>query len=98
MTLRNPALKATHAAALACGGTGMSHAAITIDLAYVDPASNAYARFRNWVDQAVNGSPGYEFSANDAALMYRLSSQAQYCALAVDMVDEQVGEAEDRKS
>jgi hypothetical protein len=94
MTLRNPAFKATLAAALACGGVGVSHAAITIDLSYVDPASSAYQRFENWVEQAVDGNPGYEFSANDAALMYRLSSEGRYCALAVDMIEEQVSEAE----
>ncbi len=94
MTLCKPALRATLSAALACGGIGMSHAAITIDLSYVDPSSSAYQRFRSWVDQAVGGNPGYEFSANDAALMHRLSNQPQYCALAVDMIDEQVSEAE----
>ncbi|RYD15806.1 MAG: hypothetical protein EOP90_07630 [Lysobacteraceae bacterium] len=94
MTPCNPVLRATLSAALACGGIGVSHAAITIDLSYVDPSSSAYQRFRSWVDQAVGGNPGYEFSANDAALMHRLSNQPQYCALAVDMIDEQVSEAE----
>jgi hypothetical protein len=94
MTLSRSALGSTLAAALAWGGIGISHAAITIDLSYVDPASSAYQRFRGWVDQAVAGNPGYEFSANDAALMYRLSNQPQYCALAVEMIEEQVSEAE----
>ncbi len=94
MTPCKPAFRAALSAALACGGIGLSHAAITIDLSYVDPTSSAYQRFRNWVDQAVAGNPGYEFSANDAALMHRLSNQAQYCALAVDMIEEQVSAAE----
>ncbi len=80
--------------ASAFGAAGVSHAAITTDLSYVDTQSTAYQRFKGWVDQAVAGNPGYEFSANDAALMFRLTSQAQYCSLAVDMVETQVSEAE----
>jgi hypothetical protein len=71
-----------------------SHAAIVIDLSYVDAQSPAYARFKGFVDDAVAGNPGYAFSATDAAYMYRLTGQAQYAALAVQMVDAQVHDAE----
>ena len=46
---------------------------LKIDLTFVDRKSPAYARFRSWVDAAVAGSPGYAFSASDAALMFLLS-------------------------
>lgn len=71
-----------------------SHAAIDIDLSYVNQSSPQFQRFRNWVDEAVAGQPGYEFSATDAAYMYRLTGQSQYAQLAVSMVDTQVSEAE----
>ena len=83
------ALTATLALAAApCG------AAITIDLSYVDQQSQQYQRFRDWVDQAVDGNPDYGFSATDAAYMYRLTGQPQYATLAVQMVDDQVTAAE----
>lgn len=69
-------------------------AAITIDLGYVDQQSTEYERFRNWVDDAVAGNPGYAFSATDAALLYRLTSDVQYATLAVAMVETQVHDAE----
>ncbi|MFC3661118.1 hypothetical protein, partial [Luteimonas notoginsengisoli] len=64
------------------------------DLAFVDRRSAAYARFRDWVDRAVSGEPGYAFSAMDAALMYRLKPADKYCDLAIAMVEEQVVDAE----
>ena len=73
---------------------GEAQATINSDLSYVNMQSTQYARFRNWVDQAVAGSPGYEFSANDAVVMYRLTNQSQYCTLAVNMVESQVAAAE----
>jgi Heparinase II/III-like protein len=73
---------------LSCG------AAITIDLSYVDQQSQAFQRFRDWVDQAVDGNPDYGFSATDAAYMYRITGEAQYATLAVSMVEDQVGAAE----
>lgn len=79
---------------LALGSAGQSHAVINTDLGYVNLQSTAYARFRNWVDQAVAGNPGYEFSANDAVLMFRLTGQSQYCILARTMVETQVVAAE----
>jgi hypothetical protein len=63
-------------------------------LPYVDRNSAAYTRFKNWVDAAVNGSPGYGFAAIEAALMYQLSPEAKYCTLAVRMVEQQVADAE----
>jgi hypothetical protein len=73
---------------------GTSQAAITTDLSYVNLQSPAYTRFKNFVNQAVAGNPGYGFSANDAVVMYRLTGQAQYCNLARDMVEDQVSDAE----
>lgn len=75
-------------AAAPCG------AAITIDLSYVDQQSQQYQRFRDWVDEAVDGNPDYGFSATDAAYMYRITGQPQYATLAVQMVDDQVSAAE----
>ena len=68
------------------------HARIRLD--GVNTGSRAYIRLRNWVDNAVNGSPGYDFHAADAAIMYRITRQAKYCALAVDLGEDQVSEAE----
>lgn len=73
---------------------GEASATVNSDLSYVNMQSSQYARFRNWVDQAVAGSPGYEFSANDAVVMYRLTNQSQYCTLARNMVESQVATAE----
>ena len=67
---------------------------LKIDLTFVDRKSPAYARFRSWVDAAVAGSPGYAFSASDAALMFLLSGGDKYCDLAGRMVEKEVAEAE----
>ena len=69
-------------------------AAITIDLSYVDQQSQQYQRFRDWVDEAVDGNPDYGFSATDAATMYRITGEPQYATLAVAMVEQQVSDAE----
>jgi len=61
---------------------------------YVTIGSPAYTRFKNWVDSAVNGSPGYAFAAGEAAMMYQLSNETKYCTLAVNMVERQVADAE----
>lgn len=79
---------------LALCATSETRATVNSDLSYVNMQSTQYARFKNWVDQAVAGNPGYEFSANDAVVMYRLTSQPQYCTLAVNMVEAQVVAAE----
>ncbi len=67
---------------------------LKIDLSFVDRKSPAYGRFRGWVDTAVSGSPGYAFSASDAALMFLLSGGDKYCALAIRVVEKEVGDAE----
>ena len=71
-----------------------ARAAITIDLSYVNQSSAEYQRFKNWVDQAVAGNPGYAFSATDAVTMYRLTGQQAYANLAISMVEAQVASAE----
>ncbi len=73
-----------------------AHAAIDLDLSYVDMQGASYARFKEYVDRAVAGNPYYGFSAVDAAYMYRLTGQASYCTLAVETVDAQVSAAEQR--
>jgi hypothetical protein len=73
---------------------GLAGAAVVVDLSYVNPSGPQYVRFRNWVDQAVSGAPGYAFSATDAAYAFRVSGGAPYCQLAVSMVEDQVADAE----
>lgn len=81
-------------ALLAASASLPCSAAVDLDLSYVDPQSPAYQRFKTWVDQAIAGDPGYAFSATDAAYMFRLTGQAPYAALAVELVERQVAEAE----
>ncbi len=66
----------------------------SMDLSGVNTASTAYTRFRTWVENAVAGSPGYDFHAGDAALMFRITRDARYCNLAVALVEQQVLAAE----
>ncbi|MBA8885976.1 hypothetical protein FHW12_000167 [Dokdonella fugitiva] len=73
---------------------GNAHAAIVVDLSFVDLQSVEYQRFKGFVDDAVAGNPGYGFSAADAAYMYKLTAQAQYATLAVQTVEAQVAAAE----
>ena len=86
--------KAALLLALSIGAGGSANAAITIDLSYVNLQSPQYTRFKGWVDNAVAGNPGYEFSANDAAMAFKLTNHAPYCTLAVTMVNAQVTAAE----
>ncbi|MGB0134614.1 heparinase II/III domain-containing protein [Dokdonella sp.] len=79
---------------LALCAAGEARATINSDLSFVNMQSTQYSRFKDWVDRAVAGSPGYDFSANDAVVMYRLTNQSQYCTLAVNMVESQVSAAE----
>lgn len=72
----------------------VADAAINIDLSHVNESSPEYQRFKNWVDDAVAGNPGYAFSAIDAATMYKLTGQAQYALLAVSIIEGQVAAAE----
>lgn len=68
-------------------------AELKIDHSYVDLKSPAYKRFKGWVDAAVSGRPGYEFSAVDAVTMAKLTALGRYCDTAVGMVQQQVDEA-----
>lgn len=79
---------------MACAAALPARASIVIDLSYVDQQSAEFARFKNFVDAAVAGNPGYAFSATDAAYMYKLTGQSQYATLAVQMVEQQVSDAE----
>ena len=81
-------------AALAVATASPVVASLEISLDYVAVGSPEYLRFKSWVDQAVAGNPGYAFSATDAVLMYRLTGQAPYGALAVQLAEEQVADAE----
>lgn len=67
---------------------------IPLALGEIDRKSEAFRRFRDWVDSAVAGRPGYAFAARDAAVLYRITPETRYCALAVRMVDTEVTEAE----
>ena len=69
-------------------------AGIRMDLSFVESRSPALGRFRDWVNSAAAGNPGYAFPASDAALMYRLDGKQKYCDLAVGMVEDQVKAAE----
>ncbi|HEY6543529.1 MAG TPA: heparinase II/III family protein [Dokdonella sp.] len=71
-----------------------SHAAIAIDLGFVDRQSEPYRRFIAWVDAALAGEPGYSFSATDAAYAWRLGGEPAHAALAVEWVERQVADAE----
>lgn len=74
--------------------TSAQVAEIGMDLTYVDTSRTAYTRFRSWVDNAVNGSPGYAYEARDSMLMYRITRDARYCIHAISMVEQQVAQAE----
>ncbi len=78
------------------GGTATLRAAIPPDLLdYVDTASPAYLRYKQWVDSVVfNGSSQYGFSASDAAYLFRLNGNPAYCTHAVGRVENQVAAAE----
>ena len=67
---------------------------IPMNLTYVDTSRTPYARFRTWVDNAVNGSPGYAYEARDSALMFRITRDVKYCNHAVTLVEQQVAQAE----
>lgn len=68
---------------------------LQLDLSYVNQSSATYTRFRNMVDAVVNGGGRpYVFSALDPAYMFRITGQAKYCTLAVQIAEEQVTAAE----
>ncbi|MBF0430750.1 MAG: heparinase II/III family protein [Fibrobacteria bacterium] len=60
----------------------------------IDTTSNEFSRLKAFVDRAVGGSPGYDFSAVDAMLMYSASENSAYAELAITMVEEMVTAAE----
>lgn len=64
------------------------------DYSHVDQKSAAFKRFKGFVDAAVDGNPGYAFSATDAVTLYALSPKDKYCELAVRLVQEQVEDAQ----
>ena len=84
---------AVSACALA-GVYSSAHASLGLDLSYVDTSSPAYSRFRDYVDDAVGGDRSGDFTAVDAAYMYRITGGSQYCALAIQVAEEQVSNAE----
>jgi hypothetical protein len=69
MTIRHACAHGILLAALACV-TSTARAGLTVDYSWVDRKSDTYQRFKGWVDAAVSGSPGYEFSAIDAVTMF----------------------------
>ena len=69
-------------------------ATVSMNLSGVNTASTTYTRLRTWVESAVAGSPGYDFHAGDAAIMYRITRDARYCTTAVGLVERQVASAE----
>jgi hypothetical protein len=82
-------------ACLLAGVYSSADAHIGLNLGYVDTSSTAYSRFKNYVDDAVDGNRSGDFTAVDAAYMYVISGgQTQYCALAVEVAEEQVSNAE----
>jgi hypothetical protein len=75
-------------------GSTASQGDIPMNLTYVDTARTSYSRFRTWVDNAVNGSPGYGYEARDSALLFRITRDMKYCNHAVTLVEQQVTQAE----
>ncbi|SFN00325.1 hypothetical protein [Dokdonella immobilis] len=68
-------------------------AELRIDTGKVDRNSEEFQRFKAYVDAAVDGRPGYGFSALDAATLYSITPKTPYCELAVRDVQAQVDEA-----
>jgi hypothetical protein len=99
MTSEYRFLRLVRFAALAGGllAAGAARADVVLSLAYVDTQSTAWSRFVSWVDQALDGSPPYGFSATDAAYVARVLGPGAgdvYAELAVETVEAQVVEAE----
>ncbi|MEO7325246.1 MAG: hypothetical protein ABIW82_10505 [Dokdonella sp.] len=96
-TPRRPVLPLLLALAVSAWGSVMTtaHAAIRLDLSYVDQQSAAYARFRDYVDGALARPDDlpYLFSATDAVYMAQLTHKDSYCAFAVELVQNQVAAA-----
>lgn len=69
--MKKPTTLAFAVAALSTFGADAARAELRNDLSYVDKDSTAYSRYKEWVDTAVSGNPGYAFSAVDAVLMHK---------------------------
>ncbi len=82
------------ALALAAASTSTPAAELKVDYSYVDMKSAPYKRFKGWVDAAVSGNPGYEFSAVDAVTMFKLTAMGRYCDTAVGIVQREVDAAD----
>ena len=82
------------AGGLSLTAASAARADIVLSLSYVDTESTAWTRFVSWVDQALDGTPPYGFSATDAAYVYRVTGLSAYGELAVATVEAQVVEAE----
>lgn len=91
IVLRRMLAAATFLLSLACLPV---QASLKIDTSGMDIKSTAFKRFRDYVEAAANGSPGYGFSATDAATLFLLAPKEKYCALAVRLVQAQVDEAD----
>jgi hypothetical protein len=83
----------TYQACTVAGGPSTTDG-IKINLNHVNLTSAKYTRFKNYVDAAVNGANPYGFAAMDAAYMFKLTNQQQYCTLSIRLTDNQVIAAE----
>lgn len=95
-SFRGPRFVLVVVGVLLVGGLSASTlgATIGLDLSYVDTQSVAWQRFVAWVDQALDGTPPYGFTATDAVTVYRVTGQSAYAQLAIATVEAQVSEAE----
>ena len=66
------------------------------DLSYVNKASTEYAQLISLVNSQLSGTNNYGFEAKDAVWAYRLTGDDRYRALAVQIVDRHVADAEAR--
>ncbi|MFC3661238.1 hypothetical protein ACFOM9_14330, partial [Luteimonas notoginsengisoli] len=76
------------------GMSGATRVGLSPNLSYIDTHSQTYTSFKSWVDSAVNGNRGYGFAASEAAIMFQITGNQNYCTLALAMVEEQVVDAE----
>lgn len=67
---------------------------LSLNTAYVNTNSSQFARFKQFVDQAAAGHPGYNIAAMDPAFLNRVTPNSVYATLALSMVEAQVVAAE----
>lgn len=67
---------------------------LNIDFSHVTQSGSRWTNFIAFVDAAVGGSPGYGFSAKDAAYAYKMTNNSTYRTLAINTVEAQVSAAE----